>query len=424
MPLLFLYYFIGVLFTISTAMAEHNSTRQAKQLSVFTVVKFPNDVCTSATSGRNGTCYTSSECNSKGGSSSGSCASSFGVCCVFEKSCGDGTVAENCTYFTSAARTAGASCSLTVCKSSSDVCQLRLDFETFTLSEAWTITLNAGGPVATEATYTTRIGSCITDFFAVAVPGGKAPPLICGENTGLHMYVPAAESCNVMSSYFGTATTATSSAFTIKVTQIKCNAKNKAPDQCLQYFTSSSGTFQTYNYNSGNGRHGANLDYCYCFRADRTACTICYTLAGGAEGLGLGRADGGAIGLIDSMCGHELGVKIGGADTYWSSADHIVIPNSQCPLTAAAANGGMTNDRYCGLVFKCVDGPVAVGTVGGSTVCTSTKPFQLCVKTDGYESYLDDQPLTEVKVATGTRGFIMRYWQSSSCMMKPFKPDA
>ena len=50
------------------------------------------------------------------GSSSGSCASSFGVCCVFEKTCGDGSQTENCTYFTSSSRTAGSSCTLTVCK--------------------------------------------------------------------------------------------------------------------------------------------------------------------------------------------------------------------------------------------------------------------------------------------------------------------
>merc|ERR1719232_1747364 len=108
--------------------------RAEKALSVFTVVKFPNTACASGTSGRNGSCYTASECAAKGGSSSGSCASSFGVCCVFEKSCGGGSISENCTYFTSAQRTTGSSCTLTVCKSDADVCQLRLDFETFTLT--------------------------------------------------------------------------------------------------------------------------------------------------------------------------------------------------------------------------------------------------------------------------------------------------
>eukprot|EP00091_Calanus_sinicus_P020785 TRINITY_DN5889_c0_g1_i1.p1 TRINITY_DN5889_c0_g1~~TRINITY_DN5889_c0_g1_i1.p1 ORF type:complete len:138 (-),score=16.19 TRINITY_DN5889_c0_g1_i1:947-1360(-) len=113
------------------ANLQETTDRVKKQLSVFTVVKFPNTACTSATNGRNGTCYTASECSAKGGSTSGSCASSFGVCCVFEKSCGAGRIAENCTYFTSSALNTGSSCSLTICKCSSDVCQLRLDFEYF-----------------------------------------------------------------------------------------------------------------------------------------------------------------------------------------------------------------------------------------------------------------------------------------------------
>jgi len=73
--------------------AEEQERRTQKALSIFTVVKFPNTACSSATTGRNGTCYTTSECQAKGGSSSGSCASSFGVCCVFEKSCQGGRIA-------------------------------------------------------------------------------------------------------------------------------------------------------------------------------------------------------------------------------------------------------------------------------------------------------------------------------------------
>jgi len=429
MPLPFCYYiFLSFIYLISNSTAHQNDTRK-RQLSVFTVVKFPNDVCISGTSGRNGTCYTNSECSAKGGAASGSCASSFGVCCVFEKTCGGGSVAENCTYFTSASRSAGASCTLTICKCSSDVCQLRLDFETFTLSEAYTSTLGADN----SSPFPTRIGNCVTDFFSVSVPGGKAPPLICGENAGYHMYVPATDSCNALTSYFGSSTTTTTSAFTIKVTQVKCNAKNKAPDQCLQYFTASSGTFETYNYNSGNGKHLANQDYCYCFRAERTACTICYALAGtGAAGPGLGLggdSPGAAISLIDTMCGYDYGIKVGAADVYYSSFDHIVIPNSQCPITTAAnaiANlpEASSVDRYCGTQFICITGPVSDGTfnpnqgTGTGTICSSTKPFTVCIKTNGIESYDTNQPLSEVTDAHGDRGFTMRYWQSSSCLLK------
>ena len=50
---------------------------------------------------RNGTCYTSTECEENGGSASGNCASGFGVCCLFTigSSSGSGTtVSINNTY--------------------------------------------------------------------------------------------------------------------------------------------------------------------------------------------------------------------------------------------------------------------------------------------------------------------------------------
>lgn len=50
---------------------------------------------------RNGTCFTSTECEEKGGSASGNCASGFGVCCLFtigSSSSSGTTVTVNNTY--------------------------------------------------------------------------------------------------------------------------------------------------------------------------------------------------------------------------------------------------------------------------------------------------------------------------------------
>ena len=44
------------------------------------MVRFPNSVC--AGDAFNGTCYTSEECNDRGGTSSGTCANGYGVCCI------------------------------------------------------------------------------------------------------------------------------------------------------------------------------------------------------------------------------------------------------------------------------------------------------------------------------------------------------
>jgi len=312
-------FYCVILYSLISITYSSNKTNKA--LSVFTVVRFPNEVCQSSTTGRNGTCYTASECTSRGGSSSGSCASSFGVCCVFEKSCGAGNIAENCTYFTSSSRAAGSSCSLTICKAGSDVCQLRLDFETFALTNPTTRLGIAAPAAAIVGTYSAiNWGNCETDFFSVTVPGGKAPPLICGENGGQHIYVPASDECNVLSSFFGTGTTTTTSAFTIKVTQVKCNSKKQAPENCLQYLTAATGTFETFNYQNAGGNHLANQDYCTCIRSDRSACTICYatvdnTNTGNKDSLGLGGAKvASGIEYVDTWCGFIPGPVVGGAN--------------------------------------------------------------------------------------------------------------
>jgi len=444
-----------VLITLFCLVLSNNNTQSIqkanKALSVFTVVRFPNEVCTSSTSGRNGTCYTASECTSRGGSSSGSCASSFGVCCVFEKSCGTETISENCTYFTSSQRTAGSSCGLTVCKTGSDVCQLRLDFETFTLTAPTTRVTGAAPANAVAGDYTAiPFGNCETDFFSVSVPGATAPPLICGENSGQHIYVPASDQCNTLSAFFGTATTTTTSAFTIKVTQVKCNSKRQAPENCLQYLTAATGQFETFNYQNQAGYHLANQDYCVCIRADRTACTTCFVTLDGtgavATGaLGLGGA-GAVISMsVDTFCGFPSGMMIGGAANAKMSLgffDHITIPNSQCfvttPITdATSTDDYVTIDRYCGTIFNCIEkattkayfGAAATGAahVTLGTVCTSTKPFQVCIKTDAVETFaatgtsdgeFELSAALAITHGNGGRGFRMAYWQISTCLLR------
>ena len=48
------------------------------------------------------------------------------------------------------------------------------------------------------------------------------------------------------------------------MTQVRCNSKLKAPDNCLQYFTESTGTLTSFNF--AGGTHLANQDYCMCVR--------------------------------------------------------------------------------------------------------------------------------------------------------------
>merc|ERR1719464_1918735 len=115
---------------------EEQVDRQEKLISTFQIVRFPNDVCVGSNS-RNGTCYTTAECSDKGGTSAGSCADGFGVCCTFLiTTCGSSS-SENITYWTtpSAGITSGvqSDCKLTVCPACDEICSLRVDFTTFVI---------------------------------------------------------------------------------------------------------------------------------------------------------------------------------------------------------------------------------------------------------------------------------------------------
>lgn len=50
---------------------------------------------------------------------------------------------------------------------------------------------------------------------------------------------------------------------------------NAAPDGCTQYFTSSTGTIQSYNF--AGGRHIANQEVVHCIRTNANQCQIAYT---------------------------------------------------------------------------------------------------------------------------------------------------
>ena len=103
-------------------------------LTVFNVVKFPNEPCTASTN-YNGTCYTATECKTLGGTASGSCASSFGVCCVFTITCGM-TSSQNNTYIEQASYTVGTDadpCTYKIC-SSGMVSKMKLEFNTLVLA--------------------------------------------------------------------------------------------------------------------------------------------------------------------------------------------------------------------------------------------------------------------------------------------------
>ena len=66
----------------------------------------------------------------------------------------------------------------------------------------------------------------------------------------------------------------------IKVSQIECNSKTRAPEGCLQFLTGVSGSFQSLGFNEANPMPIIRFaDYTICVRNEAGYCAIDYSVA-------------------------------------------------------------------------------------------------------------------------------------------------
>ncbi|XP_050684030.1 uncharacterized protein LOC126978945 [Leptidea sinapis] len=347
--------------------------RDSRFLSLFTVVTFPNGGCAGA-SGDNGTCMTARECSQRGGSANGYCANGFGLCCIFMISCGS-TTAENGTYFVNSGYPSPydgtGSCELTVIKSHPDVCQIRLDFDRFTIA----------GPEKSNHV-------CNQDQFIVS--GGNPVPAICGVNQGNHMYIDAGVgTTNPVKLTIVTSGISFERTWKVKVTQIPCSTIYKADEGCLQYYTGVSGQLRSFNYDPAFGRQLSNQDYGICVRMERNFCGIQYTACpdtvnNRSRSFTIG---GNSNNPVNSMIGS-------GAGPNNCAYDWLLVP--------CAANVGriqpaqaLCTDRICGGTFS------ADLSMQPATVLSTVKPFRLWFHTDSVEAPVD----------IDNRGFCLNYVQ-------------
>ena len=344
------------------------TTRKEKLLNVFQIVNFPNDGCNSTTSDTYGVCYTFAECATLGGTSAGSCASGFGVCCTFSGSC-SGSTSLNNTYFKSSSSDS-TPCTFQVCKSNSDVCQIRLGFDTFAIAQPNTVTGAEPEPYGR--------GQCQDAQFTTN-SDGPTPPIICGTNTGYHMILNAKDDCNTLSF---TWTSSTTRSWNIHIMQIACTAAWKPPQGCLQYFTGTTGYLYSYNY--AGGYHLASQNYNNCIRTESGYCSIAYTAVSTTSfqvSLITPTASPAAIGAVGDSC----------------TLDYITIPEGG-PTAGATTN----MDRFCGSLLLYSAGTTA------QTVKSNKHPFQVGVNFDGTELDEDSPAGTE-----WSKGFYLYYSQTA-----------
>jgi len=375
-------------------------------LPVFQVVKFPNDACAVTGGSKNGTCYTTEECSNKGGVNAGSCASGFGVCCTFTLNCG-GSSSENCTYFDSSTSVSTGACKARICKANANICQIRLDFSTFVITGPSTSSVslglmlagefNPGGVKVSDAT------QCLTDTFSIT--NQVTVPVICGTNSGYHVYFDASDACNSLDFQLGNVatgvTTAATRSWSIKINQYACDYENLAPPGCTQYHFGSDATnyIYTFNYQSGSGKHLADQNQVICVRRESGNCRVCWS-ADAATDVGVSGDTNIAMGIIlgTRCCNYGAdGKKI--SDTK-GGYDCIMIPGAQ-----KASDSALKPPRICGSQMGLI---TATGTTS-ATVCSKSYPFRIIFNSDSYEY----SAAANDEGTGGGEGFKLRYFQTS-----------
>merc|ERR1719250_267170 len=213
--------FLVSLLVITTALASQEldqGNRTGRAFSLFSIVQFPNAGCTGSSSST--TSYI-----------------------------------RNPNYPSSYTPSSTGSCTFTINKSTSDICQLRIDFQTMS------------GFAETD-------GVC-SDKLATAGQTGKQPPTVCGTMTGYHMYTEfGTTSTDTITLTLTYGSTTTAKTWNLLLRQISCDATWKAPTDCVQYFTGSTGTIQSYNFAGGQLLQG--MYYTNCIRTEAGYCGIQY----------------------------------------------------------------------------------------------------------------------------------------------------
>ncbi|XP_068200785.1 uncharacterized protein [Palaemon carinicauda] len=340
-----------------TAPDSEQSQRDDKLF--IALIQVPPDECDTE-DGKVGTCMPSYECTKRGGVGSGGCAKAFGTCCLVERTCNSETSLNN-TYFvnpSAESETVGA-CTLTINRASTSICQIRLDFISLRLTDPDTD------------------GYC-NDFFT-ASGVNMEPNTICGKIDGQHMYLDVAPNGGAIKlTVDRQELNSNNKEWNIQVTQISCDSKYKAPESCLQYYTSTSGTVESFNFRKNKDGQLANQNYGVCIKKAPGYCGITwerdttteysFTVSGSTDA------------VFPDLIGKPAAADFDGN----CLTDYVIIPEGVTDVPEQ-------HDRYCGLGFP-------------NSVKSTASPFVLYVRSDNNET------------PDGlNHGFRLNYRQTNAC---------
>jgi len=369
--------------------AVNGAVKKEKAFSLFNVVTFKNDECIANTANDlRGTCYTTEECEEKGGTASGGCAAGFGTCCLFTvDECG-GTARENCTYI----RNEGfpdvltgvpdtTACAFTIEKCSEEVCSLRLDFNAFNIQAG-----TGGSATAQDTT-----GAC-QDTFQVTLPNNEAAviPTICGQNNDQHMFVEIGGDA-MATLRFEFEEIAGMRQFEIKVTQYECGDVGTLapPGGCLQYHTGTTGQLTTFNWAPNDAQHLENQAYDICIRQEAGFCCIDYVVCDQV----------GAFSLSAPSVMTDLATTKIGATGTACAKDFISIEGS-----SEICGDPVSFNKYCGDVLSSSEA-MAAPNVG---ICDCSAPFAVGITTNAADAGNDHDGDADLQQS---RGVCLNYRQ-------------
>ncbi|XP_034838431.1 uncharacterized protein [Maniola hyperantus] len=351
------------LFTISQYCVADviRTPRQQGPASIFTTGN--GEQCLGNDRSTGGVCLSRNQCNTQGGKALGFCGV-FATCCSLN-ACDIRTNTKVAVFINPPLdkESSGLECSYNIEIANNNVCQMRIDFETFNLAPPTTVE-----PVENV---TKRPGyMCKNDIFRVTNLHGNSEslPSLCGDNSGQHLYVRVNASINDRSVRLDfkladriSQPNLPQATWKIKVTQLECfNTLGKyrdgildaitaalpatpftttadrdeyliAPPGCLQYYPDRSGFFESFNYNRGSGPYIANLQYATCFKRSSDVCGIKLT----AASFDMAYHDDSNL-YVDTDC--KANPFVQGQP---ESEDYIFIPEAQ---TA----DGLRGSKFCG----------------------------------------------------------------------------
>jgi hypothetical protein len=199
-------------------------------------------------------------------------------------------------------------------------------------------------------------GNCVTDSLVVSGSASNVP-IICGENSGQHIYVNFNGDSDIILMISTGVLASYARSWNIKITQLACDCPSLAPTGCLMYYTDLTGTVNSFNYGttlSGalvtnpmnmtrpGTRQLANENYGVCVQMQPGYCSIQWSQGPDSTSFTVSNdtalTEASSVGLpgnsvIGTMC-----------DT-----DFVVIPNPYYPNGTAVGA-----DRFCGNQFPTV----------------------------------------------------------------------